>query len=106
MAIIKFDAKNTPIIQKTFVTKLVEFKKQIDAAEKEYTEMIDKLKAAMEENEVIKIDTPELLINYIPEGERESFDSKKFKEDNPDLYDEYITMKPIKSSIRVKVRWL
>ena len=33
-----------------------------------------------------------------------TFDSKKFREDHPNLYDEYIKMSDVKSSIRIKVK--
>jgi hypothetical protein len=58
----------------------------------------------MEEENIIKIDIPELTITRVPETTRETFDSKRLKKDNPDLYDEYINISPVKSSIRVKVK--
>lgn len=58
----------------------------------------------MENKNIIKLDNDKLTINYIAPSDRETFDSKKFKSDHQDLYDEYIRMTPIKSSIRIKVK--
>lgn len=75
---------------------------------KKFKEEEDKLKKAiqeeMEHKNIIKIDTDELLINYIASSDRESFDTKSFKADHQDLYDEYIKMTPVKASIRMKVK--
>ena len=58
----------------------------------------------MEEKGIISIDTPELSITYVPEYDREKFETKKFKSDNPDLYDDYVSMISVKSSVRIKAK--
>ena len=58
----------------------------------------------MEENQVIKLETPDLLISYVASTDRETFDSKTFKADQQDLYDEYVKMSPVKASIRIKLK--
>ena len=68
----------------------------------------DKLKQAilneMENKNIIKIETDNLLINYIAPSERETLDSKKFKEELPQVFNEYVKFTPVKSSIRLKVK--
>lgn len=68
----------------------------------------DELKAAilkeMEAKGIIKIDTPEMAINYIASTDRERFDSKAFRKDHPDTYDEYVRISTVKPSIRIKVK--
>ena len=75
---------------------------------KEIKEAEDALKAAileeMESKGILSIKTEEMTISYIAESERESLDSKKLKEEKPDLYDEYVKFSPVKSSIRIKLR--
>ena len=75
---------------------------------KQIKEQEEKLKALilaeMEENGIIKLDNDDLTISYIMPTERESFDSKAFRQDYPELYDEYIKMSPVKSQIRIKVK--
>ena len=84
--------------------KLAEFERMAkDIKEKE-----DEIKAVilkeMEEAGVVKIETEELTISYTAPTTRESFDSKKLRADNPDIYDEYIKISPVKASIRLKVK--
>lgn len=75
---------------------------------KEIKEAEDALKAAileeMESKGILSIKTEEMTISYIAESEREGLDSKKLKEEKPDLYDEYVKFSPVKSSIRIKLR--
>lgn len=71
-------------------------------------ECIDDLKAdimrAMETNNIVKIDTDHVLINYIAETEKETFQTKKFKTDHQELYDEYCKLTTVAPQIRLKVK--
>ena len=58
----------------------------------------------MEANNVLKIDNDNLTITYIAPTERETFDSKTFREEHEDLYDAYVKFNPVKSSVRIKVK--
>ena len=74
---------------------------------KELKEQYDQFKADllefMEQNGILKLEAENLKISYVAESERESFDSKQFKADMPDLYDEYVKFTKVKPSIRIKV---
>lgn len=89
-----------PEVSKT----IAEFERQI----KTIKEQEDNLKKAiieeMEKNQIVKLETPDLLISYVASTDRETFDSKTFRADHQDLYDEYVSMTPVKSSIRIKVK--
>lgn len=75
---------------------------------KEIKDAEDKLKEAilaeMESKGIIKLDTDTLTISYIAPTTRESLDTKEIKKDFPDLYDTYVKLSPVKSSIRLKVK--
>lgn len=58
----------------------------------------------MRDNEIKKIETPDVIISYVDESEREVFDSKKFREDYPDMYDEYVRFSKVKASVRIKAK--
>ena len=97
-------AKNGFQLSQETSRKLAEFERMAkDIKEKE-----DKIKAVilkeMEEAGVVKIETEELSISYIAPTTRESFDSKKLRADNPDIYDEYVKISTVKASIRLKVK--
>lgn len=80
----------------------------IEKKMKQLKEQQDELKVAllheMEVRNIIKIETDSLVVSYVAPTDRESFDSKKFREDFPVLYDDYVKISTVKSSIRVKVK--
>ena len=94
----------TAILDAEAVRKIAEF----EDAMKKLKQAEDKLKkdilAEMEEKGILKIENDTMTISYIGATGRETFNSKKFRADNPDLYDEYVTISPVKSSIRIKVK--
>lgn len=75
--------------------------KELKALDEEYSKMILE---AMEQNNIVKIENADLVISYVQPTDRETFDTKSFKEDNPDIYDVYVKITPVKSSIRIKVK--
>lgn len=81
---------------------------QIEQIEKEAKKFKDdmraKLKDAMEEYGVDKIETEKLLVNYIAEGERVTVDSKALQKYFPDVYDSVSKVSPVKASVRVKTK--
>ena len=58
----------------------------------------------MEEKNIIKLETNELIITYVAETYRESFDSKTLKAEDEELYNKYVQISPVKSSVRIKVK--
>ena len=64
----------------------------------------EKLLRVMEENDILKIDIPELTITRKAPTTRESLDSKALKEELPDIYDAYCKISPVKGSITIKVK--
>lgn len=58
----------------------------------------------MERKNILKLEDNSLMINYIAPSNRETFDSRKFKKEHQDLYDEYIKISPVKSSLRIKIK--
>lgn len=75
---------------------------------KRMKELEENIKSAilkeMEARGIYKIDTPDVTITYIAPSERDTFDSKAFKMDNPKMYHQYIKTTEVKSSVRIKVK--
>ena len=94
----------TAILDAEAVRKIAEF----EDAMKKLKQAEDKLKkeilSEMEEKNILKIENDTMTISYIGATGMETFNSKKFRADNPDLYDAYVTISPVKSSIRIKVK--
>lgn len=84
--------------------KIAEFERQIKEIKAKEDEFKQAILEEMEAKNIIKIDTEDLMISYVAPSDRETFDSKAFKEKHQDLYDEYVKMTPVKSSIRLKVK--
>lgn len=81
---------------------------EFEAAAKRIKDRSDALKAEilkeMEAKGVIKLETPEMIISYIAPTDRETFKSKEFRADHPQMYDEYVKMSPVKASVRIKLK--
>ena len=96
--------ENGAVLTGTTTDLIIDIDRQEKAIKKAKEEVWNALKEEMEKKGVKKIESDELLINYIASTDRETFDKKAFQKEHADLYDEYVEMKPVKSSIRVKVK--
>lgn len=83
---------------------LAEFERQAKEIKAKQDELKQRILEEMEANGILKIDTDELSITYVAPTSRESFDSKAFRKDNPDLYDEYVKISQVSASVRLKVK--
>ncbi len=84
--------------------KIIELEKTAKAIKEEQDKMRNAILEEMEKRNIIKLDSDELSITYKAPTYKETFDSKKLKEDNEELYNKYIKISPVKSSILVKVK--
>lgn len=83
---------------------IANFEKQVKAIKEKEDALKILILEAMENNGIVKIETDELTINYVAKTDRETFDSKTFRKDHSDLYDDYVKITPVKPSIRIKVK--
>lgn len=94
--------ENGTIAQKT-LDYITAVETQMKALKEQYDAFKSELLTAMEQNGITKVEIGNLRINYIGETTREAFDSKQFKADMPDLYNEYVKFSKVKPSVRIKV---
>lgn len=73
--------------------------KVLKEQQKEYREL---LYQKMEENDIKKIDTGDLVITRVLPTTRLSVDSTRLKKEKPDIYEQYLKESTIKGSIRIK----
>lgn len=100
--IVKVENGEITVVEEV-VNKIVEFEKEklkMDLIEKDLKE---KLKEAMENNNVTKLEFGELKVSYRNASTRTTVDSKKLKEDLPDIYEEYSKTSNVSSSISISV---
>ena len=111
-ALISADQKDEPFEWKPVVPEyiseneatIISLTKRI----KELTEELEEAKASvlenMEKDGCKSVDTGALLVTFVAPSKRESFDSKKFKEENAELYGKYIKASETKASLKVTIR--
>lgn len=80
----------------------------IDEEEKELKEKKEKIREIilkeMEDKNILKLENENISITYKAPTERETFRTKDFKNDLPDLYDTYVEFTPVKSSLLIKIK--
>lgn len=91
--------------------KLTDLESLISVAEaemrstKEQMETIKEfLKNQMSINNVKKWETDNIVVTYVAPTTRKSIDSKRLKEEQPDIYSQFIKTSQIKESIRIKIK--
>lgn len=101
--IIKYE-NGAAIIDPEVSAKIASFEFQMKTIKKYEDDLKAQILASMEEHEIKEIDTEEIAITYIPKSDRESFDSKRFRKDHPDTYDDYVKISSVKPSVRIKLK--
>lgn len=86
-----------------YILNTIKTIKELEEREKELkTALFDEMtKRGIKE---IKNETLGLTISIIPETTRETFETKRFRADNPDLYDEYCKISPVKGYTKITVK--
>lgn len=84
--------------------KIAEFERQLKVIKEQEENLKEAIKAEMEAKGILKIEADGISITYVAPTQRETFDTKAFKKDNPEMYDDYVNFSPVKSSIRIKVK--
>lgn len=96
--------ENGYILDKKSIEEIKEVEKLAKALKAKQDAIKAELLKVMEDNNIIKFENEDLLINYIGPTQRETFDSKQLKADNPDLYDLYVKLSEVKASVRIKLK--
>ena len=97
--------ENGQLAQQT-VDLITNFEKQKKAFEEQYNQFKADLLTAMEQNGIVKFESDDLRINYFAEQTGlEVFNKEQFKNDMPDLYDEYCSLDGKKKAyIKIQVK--
>ena len=102
MELIKVE--NGYVLDKQSLDQIKEVEKLAKSLKAKQDAIKAELLKVMEDNNIVKFENEDLLINYIGPTQRETFDSKQLKADNPDLYDLYVKLSEVKSSVRIKLK--
>lgn len=74
---------------------------RLEAIEKDAKEL---LYQKMEENDIKKFETPFFIVTRVLPSKSNRFDSKRFKEEHPEIYDEYLTASERKGYVKLTER--
>lgn len=96
--------ENITLLNPEVSMALAKFEKQAKEIKAKQDELKQRILEEMEAQGIVKVETDDISITYVAPTNRETFDSKKFRKDNPDLYDEYVSISSVKASIRMKVK--
>ena len=83
--------------------RILEFEKQIKLIKEQEELFKQRILKEMEDKNILQIKTDNMTISYVAPTYRETFDIKKFKEEHPKQYNNYIKMSEVKSSVRIKI---
>ena len=76
--------QNTALLNPDVSSKLAEFERMVKEIKTKQDELKQRILEEMEAKGILKIETDDLTITYVAETNRETFDSKAFRKDNPD----------------------
>ncbi len=91
------------VVAQEIVNQIVNFKKEMLKMELLEKQLKEEIKEAMEKNNVTSLEFGELKIKYRSATTRTSLDSKRLKEELPDIYEEYSKTSEVASSISISV---
>ena len=92
------------ILSEETSTKIAEFERQLKEIKEKEEELKQAILSEMESKNIIKIDTPELIVTRVLPTTKEVLDSKALKEDLADIYDAYVRIAEVKGSLRIKLK--
>lgn len=102
--LIAFDENNCPVIPTEVIANIVELERDLKDLENQEKTLRQALLDAMCEHGIVNISTDDITISYVAESERESFDTKAFKEDFEKLYSEYSKKQKVNHTVQIKLK--
>ena len=94
----------TAVLAPETAAKLAEFERKAKEIKDAEDELRAKILEEMQENEIKKIETEEIVITFIEASDRETFQTKEFRAAHADLYDAFVKITPVKASVRIKIK--
>lgn len=83
---------------------IIELKQMLDYHEAKKQASLSLLKDRMEREGIKKLETPRLLVTLVADSTSATFDSKRFKDDHPDIAEEYMKQTTRKGYVKITVR--
>ena len=77
---------------------------QLDELKKQEKQLKESLREEMKKRGVVKVESENMIVTYVAPYQSEKFDSKKLREEKPDVYDEYCYFSDVSDSVRIKLK--
>lgn len=95
------------VLKKEIEGKIIQLQDSINILSEELNgikaELLQEIEEHIKQEHEINYKKSNVKITYTIPTTKETFDSKKFKSDYPELYNKYIKISDIKSSLRLKI---
>ena len=82
--------------------QVIQYLKNTQTAKDRYNKVRRAIKKEMITNDLKSIESERLSLAYSPKSYRVTFDVNRFREDYPELYEEYMRTTPVKDSVKKK----
>ena len=83
---------------------LAGFEKRAKEIKEAQERLRESIRSEMLSKGIKKIETDDLIITFKDAYDRETFKSADFRADHPDIYDHYIKISPVKSSVSISLK--
>lgn len=83
---------------------IVDIEKKLEELKETEKALKEALLEEMQKRGIKKIDTPKLTITFVDETTKETFDSKTFKQEYRDLYNDYCKISDVKAYVKIGVK--
>ena len=97
-------SEGVALLDKQTADKIAYFERKMKEIREDEAVLRAVIRSEMEAKGIKKIITDEMTITYKAGYDKESFKSKDFRADHPDMYDEYVEINPCKASIIIKLK--
>ena len=84
--------------------EIINIDQAVKQAEERKKQLQEILKVAMERSNTVPLKTDRLSITYKQPSKQKRFDSKRLKEEKPNVYNEYLTVTDVKSSVLITIK--
>lgn len=95
---------SVPVLSLEIASDIVKLEKMYKTIETQEKALKKAILEEMEQKGIVKVDTPELTITYIAHTDREHFDKDRFRKEHSLMYDDYVSMRTVNSSVRIKLK--
>lgn len=96
-------SKEIQVVDNRISQAVAKEKQLLEKLKERDEELREKLLVAMEENGIKKFENDMLRVTYVAPQIRTTFDSKRFKEEAPELYKEFTKETYTKSHVKISV---